>query len=247
MFNAPRPTPTVTVWSDIGCPWATLALATLRTAIEQRNAAVDIDHRAFPLELFNAGPTPQDIVDPEIVAIASLLPELGWSCWSAPASSYPVTTLPAMAAVQAAKHPDVGGLRASDQLDAALRQAFYIDHRCISIHSVILDTARTCPDLDPVQLERQLAQGAGIAAIHHDFEQARSLPIQGSPVVETADGARHHNPGATYHWTSPPPTGFARLEHYDPQWAEDLLDQLTPGRRSEADAGAPPAGVPSRW
>lgn len=227
MTNTFHPTTTtVTVWSDLGCPWATLALSTLRAAIAKRDAAVEIDHRAFPLELFNAGPTPQNIVDPEIVAIASLLPDLGWSCWSAPASTYPVTTLPAMAAVQAAKHPDVGGLRASDQLDAALRQAFYTDHWCISVHSVIGDVARTCPDLDSVQLERRLTQGAGIAAIHHDFEQARSLPIQGSPVIETAGGARQHNPGATYHWTSPPPTGFARLEDYDPQWTEDLLDQI---------------------
>lgn len=217
---------TVTVWSDIGCPWATLALRTLRAAIQKRDAAVDIDHRAFPLELFNAGPTPQNIVDPEIVAIASLLPELGWSCWSAPASTYPVTTLPAMAAVQAAKHPAVGGLAASDQLDGALRQAFYTDHQCISIHSVITDVARTCPDVDSEQLERQLAQGAGIAAVHRDFEQARSLSIQGSPVVEIADDTRRHNPGATYHWTSPPPTGFARLENYDPQWADDLLDHV---------------------
>lgn len=225
-------TATVTVWSDIGCPWATLALRTLRTAIEKRSAAVDIEHRAFPLELFNAGPTPHNIVDPEIVSIASLLPDLGWSCWSAPASTYPVTMLPAMAAVQAAKHPEVGGLRASDQLDSALRRAFYTDHRCISIHSVILDIARTCPDLDRVELERQLTQGAGVAAVHHDFRRARSQAIQGSPVLETADGSRQHNPGTAYHWTSPPPIGFARLERYDPQWAEDYIDHLTSARSS---------------
>ena len=220
---------TVTVWSDIGCPWATLALRTLRKAIEERGSLVAIDHRAFPLELFNGEPTPQNIVDPEIVSIASLLPELGWRYWGASASTFPVTTIPAMAAVQAAKHSDVGGLRASDQLDAALREAFYTDHGCISIHSVILDAARTCPDLDHAQLKKHLAAGAGVAEIHQDYEHARSIPIQGSPVIETADGARHHNPGATYHWTGKPPVGFVRLEHYESEWADVLIERVLSG------------------
>lgn len=227
MTTTEDPSPILTVWSDIGCPWATLALRTVRTAIAEKNAVVRINHRAFPLELFNSAPTPQNIVDPEIVAIASLLPELQWRCWAAPASSYPVTTVPAMAAVQAAKDREVGGMRASDQLDAALRHAFYIDHQCISIPSVILDVARTCPDLDSGQLEQRLADGGGIAALYRDYAQARSSSVQGSPVIETADGARHHNPGATYHWTSPPPAGFVRLEQYDPTWAHTLIDHIT--------------------
>lgn len=227
MTTSHDPTTTVTVWSDIGCPWATLALRTLRAAIAEREAPVSIDHRAFPLELFNHEPTPRPIVDAEIVAIASLLPELGWRCWTAPSSTYPVTTIPAMAAVQAAKDPEVGGLRASDQLDAALRTAFYADSRCVSIPVVILDVARTCPALDHEQLRRRMAAGAGIAEIHRDHEHARATPIQGSPVIETADGSHQHNPGATYHWTGKPPAGFARLERYDPRWATDLLDHIT--------------------
>lgn len=222
-------TTTLSVWSDIGCPWATLALHTLHTAIDKRSATINVNHRAFPLELFSAEPTPQCILDPEIVAIASLLPELGWRCWAAPASTYPVTTIPAMAAVQAAKHPEVGGLRASAQLDTALRHAFYIENRCVSIPSVILDVAQTCPELDHVQLGSRLAAGEGTAAIHRDFEQARSIPIQGSPVIETADGTRLHNPGATYHWTGKPPAGFPRLEHYKTGWAEELFDLVISG------------------
>lgn len=227
MTTTADPTTVLTVWSDIGCPWATLALQTLRRTISERNATVSINHRAFPLELFNGEPTPRHIVDPEIVAIASLLPELQWSCWSAPTSMYPVTTIPAMAAVQAAKHPEVGGLRASDQLDAALRRAFYIDHKCISIPSVILDAAKTCPDVDHFRLGKRLAAGNGIAEIYNDFEDARSIPIQGSPVIETPSGARLHNPGATYHWTGKPPTGFPRLENYATHWAEELIEQST--------------------
>lgn len=97
--------PTVTVWSDIGCPWASLALHTLHAAAERRQVALAIDHRAFPLELFNREPTPKFIVDPEVQAIAAHRPELGWRLWNGPAHAYPVTTLPALEAVQPPRTP----------------------------------------------------------------------------------------------------------------------------------------------
>jgi hypothetical protein len=116
---------TVTVWSDIGCPRATLALTTLRDRARQRGDALLIDHRAFPLELFSRRPTPKPMLDTEVDALVRHLPELGWKPWTAPDSTYPVTTLPAMEAVQACKSPGLGGLPASDELNAALRRAFY--------------------------------------------------------------------------------------------------------------------------
>ena len=213
-----------------------MALRTLRLAIQNHDDAVSINHRAFPLELFNGEPTPRRIVDPEIVAIASLIPALRWECWAGPASTYPVTMLPAMAAVQAAKDPGAGGLRASDQLDEALRHAFYTDHRCISIPAVILDIARECSEVDDARLEQLLAKGAGIDAIYTDFHQAKSIPIQGSPVVESPDGSRRHNPGTTYHWTGKPPRGFPRLENYETQWADDLLTSITLKRSDKVGA-----------
>ncbi|MGH3802082.1 MAG: hypothetical protein ACRDTD_18500 [Pseudonocardiaceae bacterium] len=72
--------------------------------------------------LFDQQPTPKYIVDAEIVTIGARRPELGWQRWTGHEFSYPVTTLPALEAVQAAKDPAVGGLRASDELDSALRR-----------------------------------------------------------------------------------------------------------------------------
>jgi predicted DsbA family dithiol-disulfide isomerase len=220
---------TVTVWSDIGCPWATLALHTLHTLrarAAHRDRPIRIDHRAFPLELFNARPTPKLIVDVEVVAIAGHRPELGWRPWTGPESAYPVTTLPALEAVQACKDPAVGGLRASDELDAALRAAFYVDSRCISVHSVILDVARQCPHVDDQQLAAALARGAGRSEVYAQWEVARRPQVQGSPHLFAAGGPAVHNPGADYHWTASPPEGFPRLDHYRTEWADDLLDVL---------------------
>ncbi|MEU6219992.1 DsbA family protein [Streptomyces sp. NPDC047022] len=214
---------TVTVWSDIGCPWATLALRTLRAAAADRDVDLLVDHRAFPLELFNKMPTPKFILEAEIVTIAGARPELGWRSWAGAESAYPVTTLPAMEAVQAAKAEEIGGLRASDELDAALRYAFYNESRCISIHPVILDVAEKCEHVDTAALEKALARGAGRAEVYRHWETAKGPGVQGSPHLFAAEGFAVHNPGATYHWTARPGEGFPRLEEYDPSWVEPLL------------------------
>lgn len=216
----------VTVWSDIGCPWATLALATLSEAARTRDEEVLVDHRAFPLELFNRQPTPKHILDAEIVAIAARRPELGWRFWRRPEWQYPVTTLPSLEAVQAAKRPEVGGLPASRQLDTALRRAFYVDGRCISLHPVILDIAERCDLVDAIALAAALAAGHGRAQVYRDWEIARGSRVRGSPHVFTAAGYDRHNPGVTYHWTAPPGEGFPLLERYDTEWADALLTEL---------------------
>ncbi|SIO88808.1 DsbA family protein [Nocardiopsis sp. JB363] len=217
----------VTVWSDIGCPWASLALHVLHARARERGVGLTVDHRAFPLELFNRIPTPRSIVESEVVAIAGVAPDLGWRLWPGPESTYPVTTLPAMEAVQAAKAPDVGGLSGSDELDGALRRAFYEQGRCVSIHPVILEVAEECPGVDAEALERALATGRGRAEVYSQWRTASGPDVQGSPHL-FAQGWAEHNPGVRYHWTAPPPEGgFPRFETYDPMWADTLIDTLS--------------------
>lgn len=223
----------VTVWSDIGCPWASLSLHLLRRTAADRGTSVVIDHRAFPLELFNRMSTPKPLVDAEIVVVAGRFPELQWRLWAGPTHAYPVTTLPALEAVQAAKAPGVGGLQASDQLDAALRRAFYIESRCIAVHSVIIDIAGECPDVDADALAQALSRGKGREAVFQQWRTAMGSGVQGSPHLFTAGGYTAHNPGATYHWTGRPPLdfplqahGFPVLDSYDASWVVQLLDAL---------------------
>lgn len=217
---------TITVWADIGCPWASLALHTLHAQAQDRGIPLLVDHRAFPLELFNRRGTPKIIIDLEVTAIASLRPELGWRPWNQPDSTYPVTMLPPMEAVQAAKDPAVGGLLGSAELDAALRRAFYADGRCISLHSVILEVAEECTHVDFSGLGVALARGEGRQAVYEQWEVAQRPDVQGSPHLFTAGGYQAHNPGAVYHWTASPPTGFPRLEEYCAEWVDDLLATL---------------------
>ncbi|MET8982257.1 DsbA family protein [Streptomyces sp. NPDC004539] len=224
-------TPVLTFWSDIGCPWATLALHTLHEATRRLSAPVLIDHRAFPLELINREPTPKTIVDVEVSAIAARCPEVGWRRWSAPEWTYPSTMLPAMEAVQAAKSPQAGGLAAAQQLDAALRHAFYRESLPISVHSVILDVAGTCDRVDAGALAAELARGAGREEVYAQLRVALSPQIQGSPHLFAPDGFAVHNPGARTRWTDAPERGgFPLFEEYSPDWAEELVRRLH-GRR----------------
>src|SRR6185312_3654295 len=107
--------------------------------------------------------------------------------------------VPAMAAVQAAKSDDVGGLVASTELDARLRDAFYRDGRCISIHAEILDIAASCPAVDADALDAALRTGAGIADVFAQWRVADGPAVQGSPHLFVTDDGGIHNPGVDYH------------------------------------------------
>jgi predicted DsbA family dithiol-disulfide isomerase len=135
---------TIVMWSDIACPWATLAVHRLVAARHRlgMDGRVVVDHRAFPLEVLNGRPTPRHILDAEIPVAGGLEPDAGWQIWRDDPHRYPVTTLLALEAVQAAKEQS---LWAGEQLDHALRKALFAESRCISMRHVILGIAARSP------------------------------------------------------------------------------------------------------
>ncbi len=75
----------------------------------------------------------------------TLAPRAGWQPWAAPDHAWPVTMLPPMEAVQAAK---LQSLAAAEELDRGLRRAFWGESRCISLRHVILEVATECDSVD---------------------------------------------------------------------------------------------------
>lgn len=216
----------VTVWSDVASPTAALALHVLRRRARDRRVALLVDHRAYPAELIDRRPTPKDVIDGEVSAIAAGHPELGWHPWPGPDAAYPVTTLLALEAVQAAKSPDCGGLPGSEQLDAALRRAFLVEGRCISLYPVVVETARTCPLLDVAELLDALAAGAGRAKVMAQWATAMRGGVAGSPHLFTAGGFAEHSPGVTVRWPAGPGVGVPELHDDGEGWADRLLDTM---------------------
>ena len=213
---------TIVIYSDIACPWATLAVHRLH-ATRQRlglDEVVAFDHRAFSLEEHNDQPTPKRILDAEIPVIGALEPDLELRLWQGDASTWPVTTLLALEAVQAARQQ---GLTASSTLDRALRRAMFSESRCISLRSVILDVARSCPEVDADALRAALDEGRCRRHVVEQSDGADDAGVSGSPHLFLPDGSDAFNPGIEMHWQGEHGKGFPVIDGDDPKVYEDLL------------------------
>jgi predicted DsbA family dithiol-disulfide isomerase len=190
---------TIAVWSDLGCPWSHVVVWRLWDARRRLGLAdrVRFDHHAFPLELFNREPTPRQRVDAEWPVAERLAPRAGWQPWSARPDTYPVTLLPPMEAVLAAKEQS---LAASEELDRGLRRAFFAESRCISLRHVILEVASACDSLDVATLAEALDSGRSRPALIADWATARGDEVQGSAHLFLADGMNAENPGIEVAW-----------------------------------------------
>ncbi len=213
----------VVVYSDLICSFAHLAVHRLHET--RRRLGLDgklwFDHRAFPLELFNRKVNDRRGVDSEVSVIGALQPDAGWQLWQGPDWTYPVTMLPALEAVQAAK---AQGWAASEQLDRALRRAFWGQGRCISMRHVILEAAAETGAVDVDILAGHLDTGAARATIFTHFAQARDGRVNCSPHVFLFDGTSMANPGVERHWINGKfGLGFPIVDSDDPAVYEQIL------------------------
>ncbi|NIH81645.1 DsbA family oxidoreductase [Amycolatopsis viridis] len=228
MTNAPstvhRPAAapgTIQVWSDLLCPFAHVALHRLRVARERLGLQdqVRIDHHAFPLELFN-GPHPRPGTDSEAVGLGAIEPAAGFRLWTAADWLYPNTVLLANEAVAAAK---AQGLGPAEDLDHALRRAFWVDNRTIGHRTVILEIAAETGTVDVGALTEALDTGRHRADVMADYAVAQTDEVNGSPHLFTADGTDVHNPGIAVHWEGPWASGFPVVDAHDSDWTDALL------------------------
>lgn len=213
---------TVQVWSDLGCPWSHAVVwrlwdARRRLGLEDR---VRFDHHAFPLELFNSEPTPKPRTDAEWPVAREIAPRAGWQAWDAPEHAWPVTMLPPIEAVAAAK---AQSLRASEDLDRALRRAFWAESRCISLRHVILEVAGECESVDVGALAEALDAGRARRAILDDWAVARGDEVRGSAHLFAPDGTHDQNPGITIGWTDDGGAGRYTVEADDPSAIDELV------------------------
>jgi len=167
----------------------------------------------------NEFPIPKHFLDSEVPQIAPLCIDAGWRVWTEPPETWPVSTLLAMEAVRAAERQSTA---AHEQLDRALRRAFFSDHLCISMRHVILQVAEGCPAVDADTLARDLDRGAARGAVMEDHRQALRF-VQGSPHLFFADGSAIHNPGIRVEWFGDQGTGYPDASLLDPEIHRDLI------------------------
>lgn len=216
------PPGTIIVFSDLWCSFAHLAVHRLHTARRQLGlqAAVTFDHRAFPLELLNGVASPRPGTDSEVAAIGRLDPDAGWRLWQAPDWAYPSTSLPALEAVQAAKEQ---GLAVSEALDLALRRAFWVECRNISLRPVILATAAGTGIVDVAALTDAVDHGRARHLVIQHYRLACTDAVICSPHLFLPDGTNHANPGIDVRYTADYGVGFPIATADDPSIYHTLL------------------------
>lgn len=217
-----EPETVVDVWSDIHCPWALVCVHRLRAAREQLGmAGVVINPRPWPLEWVNEHGTPRDIVGPEAIVLAGEEPTL-FSAYENP--SWPSTFLPAFELVAAARR--VGGARLAEDVDYALRVAFFRDQVDVSIAAGLRQALEVASAEKPLPVEEVLRTWYTEPVrsdVLADYEISRTLPIQGSPQVFLPNGETHHNPGLSDHrWER----GIPRIDSRQPLEPAALLERL---------------------
>jgi predicted DsbA family dithiol-disulfide isomerase len=213
-------TATVTIWSDVHCPWATVAVHRLRRAREDLGVDVVFDPRAWPLEWVNERGTPRHIVEPETAVLAQHEPELFGRYRG---ETWPSTFMPAFELIAAARR--VHGVRAAEEVDYHLRLAFFREsldlalrhNLCRALEAAATSTAITLDASAVMDAWHTRSVRADVAA---DFDRSRTLPIEGSPQIFWPDGSATHNPGMADHvWER----GIPRIRSTDPQAPARLL------------------------
>ena len=231
---------TVDIWSDIHCPWALVAVHRLRAARARHGLDVVFAPRAWPLEWVNDHGTPRSIVTTETAALAGHEPELFNAYRN---DSWPSTFLPAFELVAAARRRH--GARAAEDVDYALRLAFFRDSVDVSVRAglqqALVIAAADNTGIDRAAVLELWTHSNPRADIAQDFAESKELPIQGSPQIFWPDGSTSHNPGMTdHHWTG----DLVRIGHTRPDEPERLLLERTPAARDIGPTHRRSAGPP---
>jgi predicted DsbA family dithiol-disulfide isomerase len=203
----------ITIWADIGCPWSYVACLRLHRMRDHLGITdVDFEFRARPTELGDAGPQAPS----EIKAASIALAQVEHTAFTAyKGERFPTTLLPAF---EAQKWGYSLGQEVGEGFDLALRRAMFLHSHDLSQRSHLLEVA-TREGLDATSLAKSLDSGAWRAAVMEDHEAARSLTVEGTPVVVLPDGSEHGNPGMTVEWIR----GIPVIHDDHPSVYDDIL------------------------
>jgi len=167
---------TIEVFADIWCPFAHIGI---RRVIERRDAVaadVVLRVRAWPLELVNGTPMDAAFIGEEVVDIREqVAPDLFTDFREA---TFPTTTLPALALVEAAHRI---GSTEGEAMSLALRDALFEHGRDVSDPAVLTDLAMAAGVPLPDDADHE--------AVRASLAEGRDRGVVGSPHFFTPDGA----------------------------------------------------------
>ena len=180
-----REVPRVALYADLACPYAYIAVYRLRKLRDEYRGRVIIEHKSLPLEYVNRQPTPKPVLDSECPLLMLAEPELPWEPWHAPLWQWPVTLWPAFEAVKCAERQDMA---LADDLDWAIRTAFFAESRCVSMRHVLLELAERV-GLAMDRFARDFDSGQAKALVMEEAHAGWArLKVPGSPTLVLPSG-----------------------------------------------------------
>ena len=167
---------TIEVFADIWCPFAHVGIRRLIERRDALGAEAVLRVRAWPLELVNGKPMDAAFIGEEVVDIrAQVAPDLFTDFRE---SSFPTSTLPGLALVEAAYR---AGPATGEAMSLAVRDALFEHGRDIGDHTVLAALAAAAGVPMPDRADHD--------AVRASLAEGRDRGVVGSPHFFTPDGA----------------------------------------------------------
>jgi predicted DsbA family dithiol-disulfide isomerase len=175
----------IDLYSDVHCPYGYLTTYRLRKLRAEYAGKITIIHRCLALEYVNRRPTPNNIINAETPILMLEELDIPYHPWHRPLSEWPVTMWPAFEAIKCA---ELQSPAFADELDWAIRTAFFAESRCISMRYVLFELAEEA-GLDMAQFAEAFDSGITKRTVLHEAQMGwETLRVEGSPTFVLPSG-----------------------------------------------------------
>lgn len=175
----------IEMYSDMHCPYGYLTAFRLRNLRDEYKGRIAIVHKCLALEYVNKRGTPKNILNAETPILMLEEPDIPYHPWHRPLTEWPVTMWPAFEAIKCAEQQ---GLAQADELDWAIRKAFFAESRCISMRHVLFDLAEEV-GLDMVRFAEAYDSGQTKRLVLEEAQAGwEKLKVEGSPTFVLPNG-----------------------------------------------------------
>ncbi len=180
------------MYADLACPYAYVSAYRLRKLRDEYHGTIVIEHKSLALEYVNREPTPKAVLERELPLLVQEEPDIPYQPWQRIESEWPVTMWPAFEAVTCAERQS---LVLADDLDWAIRVAFFAESRCISLRHVLLELAQQV-GLDAHRFADDFDRGVTKYQVLQEAQEGwERLRVAGSPTFVLPSGKQISNVG----------------------------------------------------
>jgi predicted DsbA family dithiol-disulfide isomerase len=182
----------IAMYSDVHCPYAYLSAYRLRKLRDEYQGRIIIEHKSLALEYRNNQVTPKGVLDNETPVLMLDEADIPYQPWHQPLTEWPVTMWPAFEAIKCAERqsPEL-----ANDLDWAIRTAFFAESRCISMRYVLFDLAEKT-GVDMQRFAHDFDHGVTKHLVLQEAQEGwEHLRVPNSPTFVLSSGKQFSNPG----------------------------------------------------